>query len=145
MIWTHRQRKRQGIASIWVLVVLSILTTLIVTTTWQQIAARRVLRERQNRLQADWLARSGIELAAAQLLVEPKERLDGPLQLVPDSQVWIHVVTRPETPDVFHVTCVAHYPENAGPHHVARSAERTFRRVSDKQAVRLEAIAPLAK
>jgi type II secretory pathway component PulK len=53
---------RRGIASIWVLVVLSVLAALTTTATWQYLAGRRVLRDRQHALQAGWLARSGIEI-----------------------------------------------------------------------------------
>src|SRR5262245_47398239 len=67
---TTRQHSRAGVATIWVLVVLSALVAVIATTTSTYVMVRRAQRNREYKLQSEWLARSGIELAAARLLAD---------------------------------------------------------------------------
>ena len=59
-------------------------------------AGRRVRRARQNRVQAEWLARSAIELAAAKILADPKEYRGENVELIPNSKVIILVEVDPE-------------------------------------------------
>jgi len=62
--------RRTGIALLWALVVLSVLGVTSAVATREFALARRSLAMRLNRIQAEWLARSGVELAVARLLAD---------------------------------------------------------------------------
>lgn len=127
---------RRGVAAIWALVVLSVLTVVIALATWHSLAGQRLAERRQYQLQADWLARSGIELAAARLLTAPHEYKGETVQPVERGQVRIAVHTDEKAPGVFRITAEARYP--AGDKDaVLRTAARTLRRVTEKGQVRL--------
>jgi len=84
-------RPRRGIAAVWALVVLAVLTVVIGVITWQSVTGFRRADHRQAQLQALWLARSGVELAAARLLANPAGYTGETLELIPRSQVRIEV------------------------------------------------------
>jgi hypothetical protein len=137
---SHRSH-RSGVVSLWVLIVLAIVTALIATTSWQYVAARRMLRNRENRLQADWLARAGVELASARLQTDPKDYRRQTIELLPNGRIEIEVTTTGEVPDTFEVSSVASYPADGGPRQVVRTVRRTFTRIADKDGVRMQ-VAP---
>ena len=58
-------RRRQGVAIVMALVLMTVLTVVMSVVVMQMAAERRVLGDREQMLQADWLAQSGVELAAA--------------------------------------------------------------------------------
>lgn len=130
--------RRKGIVSIWVLVVLSVLAGLTATATWQYLVGRRVLRDRQHALQAGWLARSGIEIAAARLLTDPKYRGET-LELIDEGKVQVEIERLPGEAELFRINATAKVP--ASPKGHVRSTSRTFRRVPDGEKVRLEVVA----
>ncbi len=70
--WRLHMAARTGAALMFSLVTLAILTTLMAVTMRQMTARRKLLALQQAKLQADWLARSGIEYAIARLLAETK-------------------------------------------------------------------------
>lgn len=93
-------RSRPGVAAVWMLVVLAILSAVVMTTTWQHLAARRTLDQRFKQLQADWLARAGVELAAERLLTKPGDYSGETVAPLPGSQVRITVRSEPFLPFV---------------------------------------------
>jgi hypothetical protein len=128
---------RRGVATVWMLIVLAVLSALLTAITWQHLSGRRTLDQRQKQLQAVWLARAGVELAAARLLSNPAEYKAESLSLFPGSEVRLTVRTEPNMPNTFVVTSEAHYRTDE-PQPVTRVLTRQFRRVVDKERVRLE-------
>lgn len=136
---TRAPQSRAGIASIWVLVVLSVLTVLAGTAAWQYLAGRRVLRDRQQALQATWLARSGVEIAAARLLADPAYKGET-LEPIPSSKVEVAIERLPGEGETYRVTATAQALASHKPH--VRTSSRTFRRVVDGDKVRVEVVIP---
>src|SRR5436190_16905355 len=69
--------KRRGVALVVVLVVLAAIVAVSSTLTWNTVAARKFLGQREHRLQAEWLARGGVERARAQA-ARGEEPVKGP-------------------------------------------------------------------
>ena len=131
---------RKGIASIWAMVILGIISVVSVATMSQFAAARRQTDAYRNGLQADLLARSGYELAVAKLLAEPKEYTGEKLTPIPGSEVKITVTKDPGENGTYRIESVVHYPtgeRNA----VARTIHRTIKRVEGPKGVQIEPIA----
>ena len=66
-----KSRERRGVAVIVVLVCLAVVMALVVSWVKTAVLERRQLRALEDQAQAVWLAESGIERAAWQLLVNP--------------------------------------------------------------------------
>src|SRR5262245_19720915 len=64
--------KRRGIALVMALVVMAVLTVILAFVAKEIVTQRLALEQRQRRLQAQWLARAGVEIAAARLLDGPE-------------------------------------------------------------------------
>lgn len=79
---------RRGIAIMYAVVVLATLGIVSGTAIWQILAGRRALERRANVLQADWLARSAVEVAAAKMASKPEG--DASLDLRPGWTVKVH-------------------------------------------------------
>ena len=139
----HTVLRRRGLAAVWALVVLAVITILMTLITWQSLAGLRQADRRDHQLQAEWLARSGLELATARLLADDDFKGET-LEPVPRSRVTITVETKPDAPGVFHVTSEARYPAE-GRLSVVRTATREVRRVVEKERVRIEVIPPTAR
>jgi hypothetical protein len=137
---SSRHVARRGIAAVWALVVLAVLTIVIGIITWQSVTGFRRADHRQAQLQALWLARSGEELAAARLLDNPGGYTGETLALMPRSQVRIVVTRDPKQEQTFVVTAEARYPTDERDS-VLRAQSRRIRRVVEKNQVRLEAVA----
>ncbi len=58
---------RAGVATIWAMIVLTVLAAVSAAAVSQFLNARRAATDRANKVQALWLARSGVELAADKL------------------------------------------------------------------------------
>jgi hypothetical protein len=121
------------------LVILFVLGSLMALITWQSLAGRRALDRRQNEIQAVWLARAGIELAAARLLTNPTGYTGESVELIPGSQIKIEVRSEQEEPNTYVVSSEVHYSSDL-PHLVIRSLTSRFRRVVDKDRARLEIV-----
>lgn len=132
--------RRRGIAIIWLLVVLTILTLLMAAITCQHVAGRRWAERRQRDLQADWLARAGIGLAVEHLLNEGKEFSQKSSDLLPESELRV-TVAKAAAADTFSVTSQVRY-RGDDPPPVVRLLHRNFRRVADGYQVRIEPLAP---
>lgn len=120
-------------------VALSVVAVVAAAVTWQCLAGRRLLDRRQNQLQAEWLARSGVELAAGRLLADPAGYRGESVELIPGAEVRIEVRAEPGKADVFRVTSAARVPRD-GREAVLRETTRTFRRTSRDGRVRLEVV-----
>jgi len=121
------------------LVLIASLTVILSVAAVQMIAQRKVLRQREHQLQATWLARAGVELAAARLLDKPAAFTEENRELAPESRVRIAV--EKTAPDVYRVTAEAEVGLENGPP-VTRSASGRFRRTADGDTIRLQALAP---
>ena len=131
-------RTRRGSALLIVVAALAIVSALLAAITWECVAGRRLVERRQVQLQADALARAGVELAAQRLLRDPASYQGESVELLPGGHVRIEVRADPKRTDVFQVTSEARYPGD-GSERVVRSAKRTFRRTSRNNEVQLEA------
>jgi type II secretory pathway component PulK len=136
-----RGRPRSGIAVIWALVVLTLLGVTTAAATWQIAATRRALDGRQNRLQAVWLARSGVELAVARLLADPDGYTGEVVAPVPESEVRITVQKDPARTDTYQIRSEARYP-TSGPGSIGQLLTRTATRRTDGPRVRVELTTP---
>src|SRR5262249_53708935 len=120
---------RNGVALLGALVTLAVLSLLSAAIGWQILASRRILEHRHWELQASWLARAGVERAAAQLLTDPGG-YDGEVEeIIPLSNVRIEMRPMPDLPGIYEVTSESHYPTDSVDL-VVRTATRRFRRHS---------------
>jgi hypothetical protein len=101
---------RRGIASIWALVVLAVVSVMTTAIVGQFMVARRSLEARQNRAQAERLAEAGKELAISKLQIS-KDYTGEALKLLADGDVKI-VVAADEKPDIFRITIESQFPTN---------------------------------
>jgi len=130
--------RRNGITLMFVVVILMICSALMVSLTTQIVTAHRMIDRRERQQQSLWLARSGLELAAAHLLQDPKyagEKTD----LIPLGQVHITVEADKKDADSFQITSEARFPTDLR-EPVVRLLSRRYRRVLDGSTVRLEAV-----
>jgi Tfp pilus assembly protein PilX len=131
----------RGLAIMVALVTLVILSLMMSAIAWQLLANRRMLDHREYQLQADLLARAGIEHAAARLLSGPDGYAGETLQLIPLSSVTVELNSEPDSPGVYRVTSNARYPTDAADY-VTRSVTRRFKRQVDGNKVQLVPISP---
>ena len=134
---TRTSRARRGLALLMALVAMAVITVVLSVITTQIITQRQMVRQRQRQFQAEWLARAGVELAAAKLLESPTAFVDPKQELVPDSKLRI-VVEKAEG-DAFKVTADAEVGLAEG-RPVSRSATSHFRRTDKGGTIRLEAV-----
>jgi hypothetical protein len=92
---------------------------------------------RQRQLQSLWLARAGVERAAARLLAEPDKYSGEDVKLIEDGTVKIIVERDAKTPKMVHVTCEAIYPD-LDPTRVTHTLQR--RVTIDGHVIRLEGL-----
>ncbi len=97
-------RPRRGGVCILALMVIAVVSVFLALLARQHLQNRQSVARRQNQVQAAWLARSGLEIAAARLLESP-EGYTETATLLPDSEVRIEV--KKVKPDVFEVTTEA--------------------------------------
>jgi hypothetical protein len=119
---------------------LALVSVVSAAVVWQCLAGRRLLGHRQHELQADWLARAGVELAADRLLADPAGYTGESAEPIPGAEVRVEVRAEPGSANVFRVTSTARFPRD-GPDTVLRSATRSFRRTSRGDRVGLEVVA----
>jgi hypothetical protein len=134
-----RTASRRGSALLIAVVALALVAVVAAAVTWQCLAGRRLLDRRGNQLQAEWLARAGVELAADRLLADPAGYKGESVEPVPGARVRIEVRADPGAADVFRVTSEARFPGDDRDT-VLRSATRSFRRTSRGGQVRLEVV-----
>ena len=125
---------------VFALVVLAVIGVLLSESARNAIAIRRMLETRQNQLQSAWLARSGVELAAARLIESSKYQGEV-IELIPNGSVRITIENKSEAGDQYAIKCEAHFPAT-GPDSMMVTAERTFRRTQEGASAKLEFVAP---
>jgi hypothetical protein len=130
---------RKGIAIVMALVLIATLAVIFSVVATQIVAQRQVLRQRHRQLQADWLARAGVELAAARLLAGAAAFSEEKQDLLPDSKVRISVDKIGQ--DSYVVAVEAQVGEVDEPPMV-RTAKRSFRRTEENGVVHLRVIPP---
>jgi Tfp pilus assembly protein PilX len=132
--------KRQGAALMGVLIALAVLSILFVAVTWQNMANRKLVRNRHQQLQSAWLAQSGVETAVARLLKNPayKGEEAKPMEF---SKVKISVLVDKSKENVFQITSEARFPDNEA-EAVVRSVTRRYRRIEAGGKIRMEALEP---
>ena len=87
---TSSDARRNGVALVTVLVVLAVVTLLFTVLTVRVLADRRVVDRRGQQLQAEWLARAGIELALERLPSQGQTYTET-VTLLPNSNLQIDV------------------------------------------------------
>jgi hypothetical protein len=106
---TRHGAGRSGAALLWALVVLSVLGATSALAAKEFATAHRLLAMRQNRIQAEWLARSGAEIAVARLLAEDGYT-GGSVEPLPSGPVVITVEKDAAKPGTYHIRCEATFP-----------------------------------
>jgi hypothetical protein len=129
---------RPGIAAIWLLVVLAALSMLSAAVVGQLSAARRQVDAHRNRLEAEWLARAGYELAVAHLLAEPNGYTGETVKPIPGGEVKIVVRKEPGDNGPYKVDCEARYPVGER-NVVVKVVQRACKRVEGPGGARIEA------
>jgi hypothetical protein len=132
-------KSRRGAAIVMALVAMAVLTVILAVVTIQVYAQHVAARQRQHQLQATWLARAGVELAAGRLLTKGAAFREEHLELVADAKVII--VVEKTDDGSFTVTADAEVGIETMPG-VVRTATARFRRVESEGIVRLQAIEP---
>jgi type II secretory pathway pseudopilin PulG len=128
------RKKRKGFALIAALVAMSVLAIVLTVVTVQIVAQRNLLRQRERQLQADWLARAGVELAAARLLDSAKEFSEERTDLAPAGKVKIEVK---KSAEIFIVSAEADVGL-AGEKTVTRGVTARFRRTDSGGVIHLQ-------
>ncbi len=132
---TRNHSSRRGVVSFWAVVVLTIVSALSAIITMQGLTQRRILEQRQNELQARWLARSGLELAVERLRANPVGYEGETLELIPRSELKITVAPVKDCPGAYRVTSEGHYPTDRTIT-VRQKVEQTYLRSGEKITVR---------
>jgi len=132
---------RRGVALMAAVVTLAIIALMMSAIAWQIVASNRVLQHRTSELQAGWLARAGIEHAAAKLLKQSNGYRGETLELLTRSQVTIVIEDVAEIPGAVRVTVEARYPTDSVAV-VSRKQTRIFKRSVRDETVVLECVGP---
>ncbi|MDB5309774.1 MAG: hypothetical protein JWO38_3976 [Gemmataceae bacterium] len=132
-----RSSSRSGAAAVWVLVVLAVVSGLSMAAAARLGYARKQVESYRNRAQAEWLARSGYELAVGRLLADP-EYSGEKVSPIPEGEITIVVRKHLKKESVFQVECEARY--RAGPDAVVHTIRRALKRHTSPQGVRIETV-----
>jgi Tfp pilus assembly protein PilX len=132
---------RTGVALVIALVLMATLAVIMAVLAMQLFSQRQMARQRHNQLQAEWLARAGVEVAAARILEKPASFTEEQTDLAPDSKV--RIVVEKTGDNIYQVTTEAEVGTEEKPV-VVRTAGVQFRRMVADGAVRLEAL-PLSR
>jgi len=130
MIMTHDgSPPRSGVAAVYAMVVLAVVTGLSVAVFSHFADARRELDGYRMQIQADWLARAGFEMAIDKIRGNPKDYSGETVTLIPGGEVKITVKKDGES--AYLIESVARYPIGERGMSV-RSVQRTFKVGSKK-------------
>jgi len=131
-------RTRRGVSAIWVLVVLAVISTISVAAVGRFVAARRQVDAHRTRVQADYLALAGYEMAADKLLTDPKYAGET-LAPITGGEVKIAVQKDPGESAIYRIESEARFSGN-GRITVVRTVKRAIKRVAGLNGVRLETV-----
>ena len=137
MITRKTTTPRRGAALIMAIVAMAILSIVLAVVTSQIVTQRQMVRQRHCQLQAEWLARAGIEHAAARLLDQPAAFTDDQLEATPETK--LRIVVEKSAADTFVVTAEAQVISEGG-RTIARESTQRFRRTQKDGIVRLQVI-----
>lgn len=118
---------RRGFALVVLLVVLALMSVLMVMQSMQLLLNRRMLQRREHQLQATWLARSGVEVAAARL-ARDGQYTGETLDIIPDASLVVKVT---QEKGAYDVSSEARYPTE-GAHTVTCSLNRILHRDANR-------------
>jgi type II secretory pathway component PulK len=125
---------RRGLSIMWALVMIIVLAMMAATATWQCMAGRTGIDQRQHRLETLWLARSGTELAAERLLSN-SDYVGETVALTPGTACVITVSK--EADGRFRIHSVARSPES-GPGSVSREITRFATKTGEPPEIKLD-------
>jgi hypothetical protein len=121
---------RRGAAAIWTLLVIVLVTAMMAAGMARFATARRAVEAQVHEARCDWLARSGIEIAAAKMLADEKYAGE---TAKPFGTGELTIAVKKEK-DAYRITAAAREGT------AARTLERSFRRTSTPDGVRLEPV-----
>lgn len=133
---THRRR---GMAAVWALVVVAVVSAFAAAAAARLMAARRHAEAERDRAQAAWLARAGFELAVGRLL-EKADYAGETAAPVPGGEVKVAVHPDPAAKGTYRVECEARYPVPGRA--VVSRIDRTVRRAGGPDGVRVAPVPP---
>jgi len=139
MIARKQSARRQGGAIVFALVVLAVIGVLMATAAQQITHARRMVENRRNLLQARWLVRSGIELAAARLVAASADYTGEDVEPIVDARVNIQVTKEGSDANSFRIRCTARFPIGE-PFTVESSTTRIAKRTADGGRIELSSL-----
>jgi len=114
-----RGQSRRGMVFIGVLIVLAVVSTLVVGWISNGFARRGHDRQAEQRLQAEWLAESALERAAARLAADPSYSGEAwsiaaaELSQPEAGRIEIHVARIADRPGAREISVVADYPADS--------------------------------
>jgi peptide subunit release factor RF-3 len=128
---------RRGAALLAVLVAIAAISIIMTVVTVQVVAQRKMVQARHQHLQADWLARAGVEWAAERLLHKPSAFTEEMSDLA--SEGTVRVVVEKADGSIFVITAEASLREE---HKLAvvREVSGRFRRTQKDGRVRMERV-----
>lgn len=136
-------QQRRGLALVVSIVILGMLGTLMAFLTMQTATQRKVLHDRERRVQAQWLLRSGQDRALARLQDKAADFEAEWTDLVPQSRIRVRV--QGEAKDRIRLEIEASCGLDL-PHPTNVAQKSWFRRVETGGAVRFEPLeSPLGK
>ena len=138
---------RRGAALVAALAALAAVGTFAALVIDKQAAARRLVARHEASVQADLLARAGLEHAVARLRADrPKEPLQWRLteaQLVPGATAVVEIVPKKDAPGQFQVRSTISYdPGLRGT--FSRAASALLRVVENERGITIERVLPAA-
>lgn len=128
--------RRTGAALMWTLVVLSVLTVTSGVAVREFLMVRGQTAHRRHRIQAEWLARSGVELAAARLLADDGFAGEA-VEPIANGPVRIVVSKDAGKPGSYQIRCDATYPAD-DPRPIRVTLTRTATRRTDGKKVTVD-------
>jgi type II secretory pathway component PulK len=128
---------RNGVAAIWTVVVLAVVSSLSAAAVAQFASARKQIDVHRNRIQADLLARAGYELALSRILTQAKDFPDETITPIKGGEIEVKIRREKGDSGIFRIESVARYPKDERGAFV-QTLRRTVKRVEDSQGVRIE-------
>jgi hypothetical protein len=136
---SRRFNHRPGAALMWALVSVTVVGLLLTVMTTQVVAGRRVIERREDQLRATWLAREGVERAAARLLTKPASKGGDSQESGTGTRLRVEVRPEPGARDSYRITSEARLHAD-GPTPVARTLHRRMRRLSAGAQVHVDVL-----
>ena len=134
-------KRRKGASLLMALVVMAVLSVLLTVVTVQVMSRRQQVRQRQRQLQAEWLARAGVELAVGRLLDNPAVFTEENRDLLPEAKV--RITLEKSAKEIYTISSEAELtPKDESP--VARTMRGHYRRTDSGGVIRMLAV-PLEK